>query len=250
MINFEGKVITKPIYEEISSVKYKEGEILAKKNGKCGVINNKGKKLIPFEYEEIEGDKYYKNGYKETGYIVKTRTEEGYRYGYINSSWKKILNPDYTGVSRILDIQGKDIYLIASKNGQYGIIKNKKEEVDFKYQSITYNSDTNLFAVQRSEKYGVINLNGESIVPIEYKSIRFNGTYITAKGYEEEQTFNEKGEKITNGLTGMKKVSELDVYITTDKGPSYGIVDSDKKVLVPNNYLYIDYAFGRIFCGI
>lgn len=69
-----------------------------------------------------------------------------------------MLNADYTGVSRILDIEGKDIYLIASKNGQYGIIINKKEEVDFKYQSITYNSDTNLFAVQRSEKYGVINL--------------------------------------------------------------------------------------------
>lgn len=32
LINYEGKVITKPIYEEISSVKYKEGEILAKKD--------------------------------------------------------------------------------------------------------------------------------------------------------------------------------------------------------------------------
>lgn len=48
----------------------------------------------------------------------------------------------------------------------------------------------------------------------------------------------------------MKKISELDVYITADKGPSYGIVDKDKKVLVPNNYLYIDYAFDRILCSI
>jgi len=59
IIDYQGKVITKPIYEEISSVKYKEGEILAKKDGKYGVINNKGCELIPFEYDEIEGDKYY-----------------------------------------------------------------------------------------------------------------------------------------------------------------------------------------------
>jgi len=90
---------------------------------------------------------------------VKIKTEDGYRYGYINSNWKKVLDTDYTGISRILDIEGKDIYLIASKNGQYGVTKNKKEQVDFKYQSITYNSDTKLLAVQRSEKYVVIDLN-------------------------------------------------------------------------------------------
>lgn len=159
LINYDGKVITKPIYEDISSVKYKEGEILAKKNSKYGVINNKGNQLIPFEYEEIEADKYYNNGYEETGYIVKSKQADGYRYGYINSKFKKVLNTEYTAISRILDIEGKDIYLIASKNGQYGVTKNKKEEVDFKYQSITYNKDTNLLSVQRSEKYGVIDLN-------------------------------------------------------------------------------------------
>ena len=159
LINYDGKAITKPIYEEIASVKYKEGEILAKRNGKYGVINNKGNQLIPFEYEEIEADKYYNNGYEETGYVVKSKQSDGYRYGYINSNLKKVLNTEYTAISRILDIEGKDIYLIASKNGQYGVTKNKKEVVDFKYQSITYNKDTNLLSVQRSEKYGVIDLN-------------------------------------------------------------------------------------------
>ncbi|MDE5831126.1 MAG: WG repeat-containing protein, partial [Clostridia bacterium] len=46
LINFEGKAITKPKYEEISSVKYKEDEILAKKDGRFGVLNNTGTKLI------------------------------------------------------------------------------------------------------------------------------------------------------------------------------------------------------------
>lgn len=247
LIDYEGKVITKPIYEEISSVKYKEGEILAKKNQKYGVINNKGVVLIPFEYEEIEADKYYGDNYRKSGYIVKNKTTNGYRYGYINYKWKKILNNDYTAISRVLDINSDDIYLIASKNGQYGLIKNKKEEVEFAYQSIIYNKDTNLLAVQKSEKYGVVSLNGESIIPVEYKSIRFNGIYMCARGYEESTYFDVKGQKISNGYTGMKEVNNLDCYVTTDKNNLYGLADKNEKVIVANNYLYIDYAFDNYF---
>lgn len=247
LIDFEGKIITKPIYEEISSVRYKEGEILAKKDGKYGVINNKGVELISFEYEEIEADRYYSDGYGKSGYIIKKRTSNGYRYGYINYKWKKLLNTEYTAISRVLDIDDKDIYLVASKGGQYGLIKNKKEVVEFAYQSVVYNKDTNLIAVQRSEQYGVLNLKGENIVPIEYRGIKFNGIYICAKGYEEDTYFDAKGEKITNGFTGMKEVADADCYITTDKNNLYGLADKNGNVIVLNSYLYIDYAFDGYF---
>lgn len=247
LINFEGKAITKAIYEEISSVKYKEGEILARKDEKYGVINNKGAVLIPFDYDEIEADKYYNDGYKKSGYIVKTKTSNGYRYGYINYKWKKLLNTEYTSVSRILDINEDAVYVIAAKNGQYGVMKNKSEEIEFAYQSITYNKDTNLFAVQRSDKYGVLALNGDTIVPIEYRAIRFSGVYICARGYEEDTYFNSKGEEITNGYTGMKEIAGIDCYITTDKNNLYGLADKDGKVIVANSYLYIDYAFDKYF---
>ena len=247
LIDFEGKLVTKPIYEEISSVKYKEGEILAKKNGKYGVINNKGVELIPFEYEEIEADKYYANGYKETGYIVKNTKNEGYRYGYINSKWDKLISTEYTAISRILDIEENEIYLIASKNGRFGIIKNKTEETEFEYQSIIYNKATNLLSVQKNDKYGVVNLKGEVIVPIEYNNIRFSGIYICAKGYTEDTYFDAKGKKVENGYTGMKEVKEQNCYIATNNEQLYGIVDKDGKTIVNCQYKYIDYAFDQYF---
>ena len=40
LINIEGKNITKPIYESIEGLPYKEGELLVKQNGKYGVLNN------------------------------------------------------------------------------------------------------------------------------------------------------------------------------------------------------------------
>ena len=248
IINYEGKEITKPIYEEIASVKNKEGEILAKKNGKYGVINNKGKTLIPFEYEEIEGHKYYSNGnYQQSGYIVKIENDEGYQYGYIDDNWKKVLKPEYSSINRITDIEGEDIYLAVAKSGQYALIKNKKPQTDFAYQSILYNKDTETLAVQRGEKYGVISLQGEQIIPIQYKGIRYNGTYICAKTYEEDLYFNTKGENVQNGYIGMKHIKDINVFITTNNQNLYGLMDENGKVIVENTYLYIDYAFDKYF---
>lgn len=248
LIDFSGNAITKAIYEEISSVKYKEGEILAKKDGKYGVINNKGVELIPFEYEEIEGDKYYSdNGYSNSGYIVKTTTKEGYRYGYINSTWEILLDTQYININRILDINSKDVYLIVSKNGQYGVVKNKDVEIDFAYQSIEYNKDINLFAVERNGQYGVLELGGKTIVNVEYKEIKFNGEYILAKTYTEDIYFNKNGQKVENSYTSIIGASEAKSYITVDENNLYGIINENWDKTVENQYLYIEYVFKNYF---
>ena len=90
IIDFNGKRITKAIYEEIDTLQYKEGELLVKKEGKYGVINIKGATLVKTKYDTIEADKFYEkdNGYKKAGYIVSRKTDEGYRYGYVNVKGK------------------------------------------------------------------------------------------------------------------------------------------------------------------
>jgi len=117
------------------------------------------------------------------------------------------------------------------------------------YQSIVYNKEAGLLAVQRNEKYGVINLKGETVVPAEYSNIKFNGMYIVARAEGSDIYFNEKGEKIENGLTGMRKISEINMYITTDQNNLYGLIDSEGRHVVENQYLYLDYAFGNYFIG-
>ena len=248
LIDFEGKTITKADFEEVSSVRYKEGEILVKKDGKYGVINNKGGVLIPIEFDDIEADKYYINGnYSKSGYIVKKTTNDGYRYGYFSSRWKSLLETEYTSITRILDIKSDDIYLIASKNGQYGVIRNKNTEISFTYQSIGYNKDANLYAVQRSGQYGVLDINENVVVPIAYKSISFNGAYIYAKSYTDEVYFNTKGEKVENKYTALIETEDKDAYITVNKEGLYGIINAKGEETVKNEYLYIEYAFDGYF---
>ena len=72
LIDFSGKKLTKAIYDEITGLPYKEGELLVKKDEQYGVINIKGKELIKTAYEKITVDGYYTdiNQYSYSGYIV------------------------------------------------------------------------------------------------------------------------------------------------------------------------------------
>ena len=77
LVSIEGKRITKPIYDQIEGLAYKEGELLVKQEGKYGVINIKGNKLVDINYDQIAVDGYYtsEKGYKYAGYIVANKTE-------------------------------------------------------------------------------------------------------------------------------------------------------------------------------
>ena len=126
MIDFEGKRITKPIYDSIDSLNYKEGQLLVKQDGKTGVINIKGNTLIDIKYDQINVDGYYtkEGGYNYSGYIVSTTTDQGYRYGYINYDGKLLLEPNYNQLSRVTQIQdNNNAYIICAENGRYGVMK-------------------------------------------------------------------------------------------------------------------------------
>ena len=64
LISIEGKKITNPIYENIDTLQYKEGELVVKQNNKYGIININGYEKIKPEYDNIVADGYYSS---ETG---------------------------------------------------------------------------------------------------------------------------------------------------------------------------------------
>lgn len=76
LIDYEGKIITKPMYEEIQGLENKESELLVKKDGKYGVINQKGAQIIKAEYDGIVADGYYdeEQKYALSGYVVFVKT--------------------------------------------------------------------------------------------------------------------------------------------------------------------------------
>lgn len=253
LIDYKGKVIIKPIYEEIEGLENKESELIVKKDGKYGVINDRGVKLIKEEYDGIVADGYYteENKYALSGYIISNKTSNGYRYGYLNYKLEKILKTEYNEVSRVLEINnGQDIYIIASKNGKFGVVKNSKTVINYDYQDIEYDADNNVFKLQRNLQFGVYDINGKSILPVQYKELDFKGVYIQAleNGKEVYTYFNSKGIEIkVPKYTSVLKTAENNYYITINKEGLYGIINKDEKELVENKYNYLEYLFDEYF---
>ena len=232
--------------------------MLVKKDGKYGVINIKGNILVNSEYDEILSDDYYdeENGYKLAGYIVGIKNEEGFKYGYINNKGKLELDIEYNEINRVIDIKDNNlVYLVARKNGQYGLLKNGKEVLQYEYQSIEYDNTSNIFILEKTKKYGASNLDGNIIIPIENKELEIKGIYVYTQKDDNQYVYNTNGEVVDIDFNKTVINTEnpnfkITLSINSDK-TTYGVMDAENKQIIEEKYLYIEYAYNNYFiaCG-
>lgn len=250
LIDLQGKEITKPIYDEISSINYKEGTFLVKQNKQEGIINMKGKTIIKCEYESVTSDNYYNEDQnnEKAGFIVSKKTDDGYRYGYINYRGSKIVKPIFTQLERVTEISDdKNIYFIAFKDGQAGLLKNNKEIVNYEYEDIQYNVLSDVFIIQRNGKYGATTREGKTILYPEYSSVYTGGIYINAVKDNVIEVFDLQGNKIETDINSKIKTENSNYYITIDKNNIYKVVDANENVIINNDYNYMEYLPGDYF---
>ena len=250
LIDLQGTEITKPIYDEISSINYKEGTFLVKQNEQEGIINMKGKTIIKCEYESVTSDNYYNEDQnnEKAGFIVSKKTDDGYRYGYINYRGSKIVKPIFTQLERVTEISDdKNIYFIAFKDGQAGLLKNNKEIVNYEYEDIQYNVLSDVFIIQRNGKYGATTREGKTILYPEYSSVYTGGIYINAVKDNVIEVFDLQGNKIETDINSKIKTENSNYYITIDKNNIYKVVDANENVIINNDYNYMEYLPGDYF---
>ena len=266
VINSKGnELFTK--YDKVEPIKLKnvasvlcyEKNILAyEKNGLYGIINFEGKELINIngkelvktEYDNIITDGYYDetDKYVKSGFIVSNTTDEGYRYGYINYSGKEILKPEYNEIMRITEIE--DLYLIAAKNGKYGLYNKSKAVIPNEYQSINYD-EIGLVILQKNKNYGMADLEGNIKINVEYSDIGSKGIYIYASNETKNDVFDKEGNK--KDINFNKNVYETDnenyriSTIMNNDVLYYGIEDNNGTVLVDEVYSYLEYAYKDYF---
>ena len=243
LINLNGKEITKPIYDEISAVTYKEGMLFVKQEGKVGIININGVQVIDVEYDNITVDNYYDvdSKYQKTGFIVCKVQDDGYRYGYINYKGDTVLKTEYTEIERVNEIENdKNVYIIAYKDGQAGLLKNNKKILNFEYEDIIYNSYNKVYIVKRNGKQGIANEKGDITIEPKYTNITFGGTYINATEDGKNKVLDLNGNEITNGYISNVPTSDGEHSIVYDNEGIYKIIDNNGNVVVDKNYTNIE----------
>lgn len=254
LIDFDGNEVTKPIYGQIDALGYKEGELIVEKDGKFGVINIKGIELVPAEYETIKIDNYYteENKYKDAGYIVGVKTEQGYRYGYIDVNGNKVLDNEFNELSRVDIKADNDFYFIGSKSGRFGIYKNKDQILNNDYQYIEFNKSNNIFIIEKAKRYGVCDINGSIIIDTKYIQIDSNGKYLYAKESDDKTVvYDTQGKEVNISADITKQIvanGKYIIVINNEKNKSmYGINDSNDNQVVETKYSYLDYLYDNLF---
>lgn len=247
LIDFDGKKITENIYNSIANIDYKEGNLKVEQNGKLGVINIKGTTILEPQYDAIMADGYYdeENKYEKAGFILRIITDEGYRFGYADRTGKIILDTLYNEVSRLTEVEGDNVYLVTSSNGRYGVYKNNKEILANEYTDISFDQNNDLLIVKKGQSQGVVDLEGNNIVPIDYDSIIIGGKYIDAQKGEEIVVFDSNGNNLNTDILSYNQVSDLAIVI--DKNNNYNIVDSSGNKKLKENYTYIEYFNNNYF---
>ena len=253
LINFEGKKITKNIYNSIENLQPTEGKFLVSQNEKYGVIDLKGNNLVKTEYDKISSDGYYteKDEYTKSGFIVSVKTDEGFRDGYISNTGKIILETKYNEIERISKENDKNTYIIASENGKNGLYKNSKNIIPNEYQSITYDDENEIIILNKNKKYGVSTLDGKIIIPVDKDFVESKGIYLYTKSSNENKVYDTQGNIVNMNYNRTIYKTENENYkistILNNNITYYGIVDNEGNKLVDENYRYIEYLYGNYF---
>ena len=254
LLSITGNVILEAKYDEIYSLGYKENELIVKENNKYMIYDTKGKNLIKDVFDSIESDEFYteEDEYRKSGYIVSKITSDGYRYGYYDYEYNKVLDLEYNQISRILDVKNKNnIYLIASFNGQFGVFINNTKVIDTQYQSINYDSELEVFIVERTGKYGAFNENGTEILKPEFNSLIIQGVFLYAQNDTEQKVYNKNGKEVNIPFTTIIESTETSQYYIKIENNKYGIINDKNEVLINCEYDLIQQISGtNVFQGI
>lgn len=248
LLDLNGNEITEAIYNEVSSLNYRPGRILVKKDKKCGLLDSQGNVILDVKYDEIIADGYWslENSYKNTGYIVSEKSDEGVSFGYIDYSGDVILDTKYESIERALEYDEDDIYLIAMQKGKKGVFRNKKKIINFNFQDINYSDLSNVFIVDKNGKYGFYNLSGKAILKPEYTKYSIAGNYISVEKKGKTQLFDINGNLVnTNSYTRMIETENPSYFIAEDEEGYYSIISKD--INIDEKYIQIQYAFDNYF---
>ncbi len=145
---------------------------VVEKNGKRGIINQKNEIIIPIEYDDIS----------ELG--NKTLCADNNIIDYKN----KIINSDFSHIETLCFLSANEEPLFpALKNDKMGFIDQYGNiKIDFEYEDCDWFFEGYAEVSKDGINYGLINTNGELVLPYEYDDRYFlkhpdNGWFIISK---------------------------------------------------------------------
>ncbi|PJZ67682.1 hypothetical protein CH371_06685 [Leptospira wolffii] len=161
---------------------FSEGYAVVKKDGKYGIIDTKGKFIVPTEYEMIRD---FSDG-------MAAFSTEG-EFGFLNTKGEAVILPQFKKVSDF-----HNGVAIGELEGTKVLVNKKGEYIGPPGVSIDYSLSYEYYRTVKNGKYGLIDSTGKEILRNEYDSIYTaqTGKYLRVKKGNLWGVFDSKGKTV------------------------------------------------------
>ena len=210
-----------------------EGQFIVKKNGKYGVVSEKGAVILPLKYSNINSNK--------NGYTVKLNEKAG----LFNSEGKEIIPISYHWVytGKIDD----NIPIVAELNdNNAGYINTKNEWVIPPTYQYAFAFRQGVARVKKGRNYMYINLKGEPVIQDfdnyviqnfdNYVIEPSDNTYIVGVRKECKYMVYDLNGNLLDTYDGFINNWSGNAIFGVKKGGKWGYIDGYGKVIVPFEY--------------
>lgn len=234
-----GKTLLDCEYESIECLFGTENAFVVVKDGKIGVVDNKGTQIVEPMYSEITNI----GTDNKDGYIVKT--VEG-KYGVVDYSNKVIIEPKYDEISSVYSEE----YYVVVLDGNEQVIDKSEEVVlsnGFDKVAAILKSGTGIVAI-KDEKYGVIDFEGNEIFKFEYSNLKETSKDVfTAQNDGKYGIISKDGELLLGYDYTYIRYSELaDIYIADVDNINSKIYNGNYEQQQEGVFMKIDETAGYI----
>ena len=201
-----------------------EGQFIVEKNGKYGVVSEKGTVIFPLKYDNI--------GSNKNGYIVKLNEKAG----LFTSEGKEIIPINYRWI--YTDEIDDNIPIVAKLNGKEGYINTKNEWVIPATYRDAFAFRQGLAKVREVRDYIYINLKGEPVIQDFDADViePSDNTYIVGVRKECKYMVYDLNGNLLDTYDGFINNWSGNGIFGVKKGGKWGYIDGYGKVIIPLEY--------------
>lgn len=201
-----------------------EGQFIVEKNGKYGVVSEKGTIILPLKYSFINSNK---NGYTVT---LNEKT------GLFNSEGKEIIPISYRWI--YTDEIDDNIPIVARLNGKEGYINTKNEWVIPPTYLYAFAFRQGVAIVKKGRNYMCINLKGEAVIQDfdNYVIEPSDNTYIVGVRKECKYMVYDLNGNLLDTYNLLRNNRSDDAIFAVKKNGKWGYIDGYGKVIIPLEY--------------
>src|SRR5436190_5139696 len=230
-VNYKSKVMIAYQFDTVYA-NFKNGFAKVGKNKQAGVIDKKGKVIIPFDFKEIG---------ELSKSVIPVKDNSGL-WGFYNHEGEKISevifqNYRYGGKGKI----------IVQRYGKWGIINDQGQVLlDFNYRAIQFISDKT-YHVWKVASWTVRNSKNENLIVLDFDSLRYAGEGMYRFSIIGKQGLVDAKGNIVVG-TEYEEINNFRYGLSKVKKNKFGVINNQTKIIIPFQYdeILIDSLFIRV----